>query len=303
MHVISASRRTDIPAFHAEWFINRIRSGHVGVLSPFGGGKSEVSLAAEDVIAVVFWTKNARPILQHLGELRSSGYCFTFLYTINNYPISLEPRVPDLGHTVQVLNSLIERFPGPILRWRYDTIVLTDILDRKWHMENFRKLCGILSKYSRECIFSFCDYYKKTIRNMELFAPAHVRPDEAFCVEMAGEMAELADEHGISLASCAHDYLVSSRVAKARCIDPDLLLRVADSVEKKEAVKKLKISPTRKECGCAASFDIGAYDTCYHGCVYCYANASPTRALDCRPVSDPASYCLDPRYHRAKQSS
>ena len=114
-------------------------------------------------------------------------------------------------------------------------------------------------------------------------------------------MAELADGQGISLASCAHDYLVSSRVAKARCIDPAFLFQVADSVEKKEAVKKLKMSPTRKECGCAASFDIGAYDTCDHGCVYCYANARPGRALDNRQVTDPASHCLDPRHGKAKQ--
>ncbi len=300
MHVISASRRTDIPAFHADWFINRIRSGHAGVLSPFGGGKSEVSLIPEDVIAIVFWTKDAGPILRHLGELQNSGYCFTFLYTINNYPISLEPRVPDLGHTLQVLDSLTERFPGPMVRWRYDTIVLTDVLDRNWHLQNFRYLCERLSKYSRECIFSFCDYYKKTVRNMENFVPNHIRPDEAFCKEMTEEMAELAYGQGISLASCAHDYLVSSRVAKARCIDSDFLFQVADSLEKKEAVKRLKKSPTRKECGCAASFDIGAYDTCYHGCVYCYANATPGRVLDNRPVADPGSHCLDPRYRRAK---
>jgi hypothetical protein len=301
MHVISASRRTDIPAFHADWFISRIRAGHAGVFSPFGGGRSEVSLDAEDVIAVVFWTKDAGPILRSLDELRTRGYCFTFLYTINNYPVSLEPRVPNLGHTLQVLESLSERFPGPTLRWRYDTIVLTEVLDRKWHLRNFRYLCEKLSKYSRECIFSFCDYYKKTIRNMESLVPNHIRPDEAFCKEMSEEMAELADGQGISLASCAHDHLVSSRIVKARCIDPDFLFQVADSMEKKQAVKKLKISPTRKECGCAASFDIGAYDTCYHGCVYCYANANPGGALNNRPVTDSESCCLDPRHGRAKQ--
>jgi hypothetical protein len=301
MQVISASRRTDIPAFHADWFMNRIKSGRAEVLSPFGGAKSEVSLVPEEVIAIVFWTKDAGPILRRLEELRTRGYCFTFLYTINNYPIFLEPRVPNLGHTLHVLESLSERFPGPILRWRYDTIVLTEVLDRKWHVQNFRYLCERLSKYSRECIFSFCDYYKKTIRNMESLVPDHIRPDEAFCKEMIEEMAELACGHGISLASCAHDYLVSSRVAKARCIDPDFLFQVADSMEKKEAVKQLKISPTRKECGCAASFDIGAYDTCYHGCVYCYANAKPGSALDNRPGADPASCCLDPRYGGAGQ--
>jgi hypothetical protein len=302
MHVISASRRTDIPAFHADWFINRIRSGTVGVVSPFGRGMSEISLVPEDVSAIVFWTKNAAPILKHLSELQTSGYCFTFLYTINNYPISLEPCVPDLGLTLQVLNDLTDRFPGQILRWRYDTIVLTDVLDRKWHLQNFRKLCEKLFKYTNICIFSFCDYYKKTIRNMEIFVPDHVRPDVGFCKEMTEEMAEVAAEHGISLASCAHDFLVSPKIAKARCVDPAYLLELVDSAQKKEAISKLKIAPTRKECGCAASLDIGAYDTCYHGCVYCYANASPIRSQNL-PPADSESYCLHSRHLRAKHSA
>lgn len=295
MHVISASRRTDIPAFYADWFINRIRSGVVDVLSPFGRGMSAVSLAAEDVAAIVFWTKNADPILQHLDELSTRGYPFTFLYTINNYPISLEPRVPDLGHTLQVLDKLHERFPGPVLRWRYDTIVLTETLDRKWHLRNFRGLCKVLSRYTDECIFSFCDYYKKTIRNMETFVPDHFRPEEALCKEMAEEMAELAGERGISLESCAHDYLVSQRVAKARCIDPEFLLRIVDSPERKRVLKTLRMAPSRKECGCAASFDVGAYDTCSHGCVYCYANADPVRSPGNRSRIDSGSSCLRPR--------
>ncbi len=302
MHVISASRRTDIPAFHTDWFMNRIRSGRVGVVSPFGRGISEISLVPEDVSAIVFWTKNAAPIVEHLAELQTRGYSFTFLYTVNNYPTSLEPCVPDIGLTLHVLNELNNRFPGPILRWRYDTIVLTDALDRKWHLQNFRGLCEQFSKYTDTCIFSFCDYYKKTIRNMETLVPGHIKPDAVFCKEMAEEMAEMAAGQGISLASCAHDFLVSPKIAKARCIDPDYLLKVVDSAPKREAISKLKIAPTRKECGCAASLDIGAYDTCYHGCVYCYANASPIR-LGRRAFMDPASYCLTSRHTAAKRSA
>ncbi len=302
MHVISASRRTDIPAFHADWFIKRIRSGMVGVVSPFGRGISEISLMPEDVSAIVFWTKNAAPIVEHLSELQKRGYCFTFLYTINNYPISLEPCVPDFSLTLQALNDLTDRFPGPIMRWRYDTIVLTDVLDREWHLRNFRNLCEKFSKYTNVCIFSFCDYYRKTIRNMETFVPGHVRPDATFCKEMAEEMAQVAAEQGIALASCAHDFLVSPKIAKARCVDPDYLLDVVDSAQKTEAINKLKIAPTRKECGCAASLDIGAYDTCFHGCVYCYANASPIRSQN-RPPADTAGYCLHSRHVGAKHSA
>lgn len=294
MHVVSASRRTDIPAFHARWFMNRVRAGYARVVSPFGGGRFEVSLLAEDVAAIVFWTKNAGPLLPHLDELNDRGYCFTFLYSINNYPSRLEPGVPDRGHTMKVVEALAKKFAPSILRWRYDTIVLTETLDRQWHMANFRSLCRSLSDFTSSCIFSFCDYYRKTIRNMARLVPDHYRPDEVQCREMVEEMADIAAGRGISLSACAHDFLVSDKVGKARCIDPEFLKRVVDSDERRKAVNELKAAPTRKECGCVASRDIGAYDTCAHGCVYCYANSDPARARDNVSRISPQSDCLAP---------
>ncbi len=278
MHVISASRRTDIPAFHAEWFMNRIRQRTVRVRQPFGMGTSDVSLAPEDVIAIVFWTKNAAPIIPWLDELADRGYCFTFLYTINNYPTFLEPHVPSMGHTLKVLEALAKRLPDSFLRWRYDTIVLTDRTDRQWHMRNFSHLCKALAAYTKECIFSFCDYYKKTTRNMSLNVPDYYVPDENQSRAMAEEMAEIAADYDIRMASCAHDFLVSETIAKARCIDPEFLRRVVNITSGQEALSALKLAPSRKECGCVASRDIGAYDTCGHGCVYCYANSNPELA-------------------------
>ena len=109
MHVISASRRTDIPAFHADWLMRRIRTGSARVVSPFGGGVHEVSLTSEDVIAIVFWTKNAVPLIPYLDELAALGHCFTFLYSINNYPAFLEPKVPDRGQTLRAVELLVRR--------------------------------------------------------------------------------------------------------------------------------------------------------------------------------------------------
>ena len=296
MHVISASRRTDIPAFHAEWFMRRVRSGGVAVVSPFGGGVREVSLLPADVIAVVFWTKNAKPIQPYLVELGRLGYPFTFLYTINNYPPALEPRVPPATHSLQTIKDLCRRFAGPVIRWRYDTVVLTEVLDRAWHIRNFQYLCDLLAPYTAECIFSFCDYYRKTVRNMDRLVPDYRRPDDALCREMAEEMGEIARDRGITLASCAHDFLVSKRVKKARCIDPEVLLQLVETQQKRDAVQALRTAPTRKECGCAASRDIGAYDTCLHGCVYCYANTDPDRAARNFAQVSPDRHSLDPRF-------
>lgn len=275
--------------------MNRIREGCARVRSPFGGGLFDISLRTQDVIAVVFWTKNAAPILQHLDDLVGMGHSFTFLYTINNYPELLEPRVPRWDHTIDVVRELTSRFSPASFRWRYDTIVLTSSLDRKWHLKNFELLCGELSYYTRECIFSFCDYYKKTKRNMQRFVPDHEIPDQGQCVEMAGQMADIAAKWDIALASCSHDYLVGGQVGKASCIDPEFLAAVVDSRERLHALRQLKTTPTRKECGCAASRDIGAYDTCAHGCVYCYANANPVMAARNLDLTSSDSMCLDPR--------
>lgn len=295
MHIVSASRRTDIPAFHAEWFMHRLAAEHVYVRSPFGGGLHRVSLSPNDVAAIVFWTKNAAPLVQHLQEIQDRGHSFTFLYTVNNYPSSMEPLVPHWSHNLKTMELLARSFPRSAIRWRYDTIVLTDTLDRAWHMENFSLLCREMAPFTRECIFSFCDYYKKTVRNLDQRAPSHHRPNLTESRDMAEEMAQVAQAWGIQLSSCAHDLLVSESVAKAKCIDPKVLLGLTDSADRVDAIKRLKPAPSRKECGCAASRDIGAYDTCLHGCAYCYANASPEAARQNVAGIEKDAPCLDPR--------
>lgn len=295
MQVISASRRTDIPAFHTEWLMGRIHDRRVQVLAPFGGGIFEVSLDPADVIALVFWTKDAAPLLKRLEELVQLGHCFTFLYSINNYPSFVEPNVPPLTHTMQVVEKLAQRYPACSLRWRYDTIVMTEQLDEQWHVSNFRELCRELAPHARDCIFSFCDYYRKTIRNMERYVHGFRSPDESQSIRLAHQLACIAEDWGIKLKSCAHDFLVSDKILKARCIDPEVLMRVVDSSERRVAVEKLRFAPTRKYCGCAASKDIGAYDTCGHGCVYCYANANPEVARKNLSLIGLDQLCLDPK--------
>jgi len=295
LHIVSASRRTDIPAFHTQWFMNRIRSGSVLVRSRFSSKSFQVSLSPQDVTAIVFWTKDAGPLAPYLDELADAGHCFTFLYTINNYPALLEPGVPHRSHTMKVVDTLVKRFSSSVLRWRYDTIVLTDRTDKRWHLKNFESLCRSLAPYTKESIFSFCDYYRKTVKNMSLCAPDYHVPNQYECREIAEEMGQIARTWGIELTSCAHDFLVSDLVGKARCIDSEFLARVVDTTERRAALETLRTVPTRKECACAESKDIGAYDTCAHGCAYCYANADSGRARRNRSLIDPDGPCLDPR--------
>lgn len=268
MKIISASRRTDIPAFYADWMIDRFREKFVEVINPFNNKIRTVHLDPEKVIAIVFWTKDARPITRHLEEIVNLGHHFTFLYTINNYPKLVEPKVPSVGQTMKVVEHLSKNYGPNALRWRYDTIVLTDTITRAWHINNFNKLCRLLSPFVTECIFSFCDYYKKTRRKMKAALPDYHEPDQGETLEIARELERVASDHGIKMLSCAHDFLAVGPIGKAKCIDAEFLKRLFHSDIRKQLIDKIGKKPSREGCGCIESIDIGRYNTCRHGCVY-----------------------------------
>jgi hypothetical protein len=301
MHIISASRRTDIPAFHSEWFMNRIRAGYAKVRSPFGGKIYNVSLSVQDVITIVFWTKNAFPLIENLRELSDRGYNFSFLYTINNFPPNIEPRVTNIKNTMNTIDRIAKEFSPSILRWRYDTIVLSGTIDNEWHLKNFGTLCVNLNGYVDNCIFSFCDYYNKVLRNMDKLEEGYVIPSHHECSDLAENLARIALRSGISMESCAHDYLTSGQISKAKCIDSNFLQKNLKSPERIRALSTLKKVPTRKGCACVESKDIGAYDTCGHGCIYCYANADPVRALQNLSRISPDSDILWPQCKRTEE--
>lgn len=288
MNVISVSRRTDIPAFHARWFFRRLREGFAEYRNPFNGRACRVSLKAEDVRAFVFWTRNPAPLMKDLFILEERGTPFYFLCTINNYSESLESSTPPLEQVVRTFHRLAERIGPERVRWRYDPIILSREMDARFHTRNFTKVAERLAGATEVCIFSFLDVYGKVKRNMahvpELFR--HQEAGEGAQRDLAEEMAGIGERFGIRLLACCEDHLVGGRIGKARCVDPNLIDRIAPSD------KALQPRPTREECGCVASRDIGAYDTCPHGCVYCYANASPDAALQRYRKCDPAASML-----------
>lgn len=296
MKIISASRRTDIPAFYSEWFMNRIRDGYVKVMSPFSYRITTVSLRPEDVIAVVFWTKNGRPLSAQISELKNRGYTMYFLYTVNNFPKILEPDTPDLRHTIETMEKISSQFDRKVIRWRYDPIVISSDINLKSHMKNFAQLCSLLRPYTDQCIFSFCDYYKKTIRKMTKRGInfSIVAKEEALNAALA--MSEISVSYGISLLCCAHDFLAQNSIKKARCIDGNFISELTNHRNSLDAILRLKQAGSRKECGCLESIDIGAYNTCYHGCVYCYATTDPKDSREKYNLSIVNRDCLDPRF-------
>ena len=159
--IISASRRTDIPAFHAAWFLQAVREGSCRVANPFNPAQvSEISLRPEAVDALVFWTRNAAPLLPHLAELDARGYRYYFLYTLTGYPRVLEPGVPPREEALATMRRLAECLGPDRLIWRYDPIILTTITPPAYHAENFARLAATLRGATSRVKISFFDEYR-----------------------------------------------------------------------------------------------------------------------------------------------
>ena len=298
--IISASYKTDIPTFYGEWFMNRLRAGYCHMINPYGRQIYRVSLQREDVDGFVFWTKNIGPFLKYLPEVQQRGYPFIVQHTINGYPRELEARVINHEQTVEHMRQLAGNYGAECLIWRYDPIIFSSLTSVDWHRENFANLAQRLEGVTDEVVISFAQIYRKTQRNMQAAAQEHgfdwdAHKDEAFVLQtgrkLAAEFAQIARSHGMRLKICSQKaFLVAGVVEEARCVDAERLERVAHT----RIEDKAKQKGNRKECGCFASKDIGEYDTCPHGCVYCYAVQNRDLALNRYKEHDPSSSFLFP---------
>ncbi len=288
--IVSVSRRTDVPAFYGEWFMNRIADGYAGYVNPFGGQRYLVDLRPQAVHCFVFWSKNYGPFLDRLASLDDLGYRAYFNYTITGLPLDFESNLVPPEEAVESLGRLSETFSPEHINWRYDPVVLSNLTPAEWHLERFRSLAAALEGRVKRCYFSFAVQYGKVQRSFSEFQKrtgiVMRDPDLEQRRELAGAMADIAGAYGMTLHTCCGDDLVNDRIFKAHCIDADIIRRLF-----REDVS-FKALPTRKECGCCESADIGKYDTCPHGCIYCYANINKRQAAESHERHDPASVFL-----------
>lgn len=275
--IISVSRRTDIPAFYSEWFLNRLMEGFADYVNPFGGKRYRVSLKPEDVLCFVFWSKNYEPFLEPLEVIESMGYQSLFHFTITGLPEIFESNIVPTDVALEGLRTLSARYSPRHVIWRYDPIIISDKTPFDFHVKNFERIASSLAGHVERCTFSYVDLYGKVQRNFRQFQKetgVNINdPDLDTRVQLAGELVTIAKNYGIAMYTCCEDYLVGGDIMKARCVDGELIEELV-GVD----TSHLKAKPTRKGCGCTESIDIGAYDTCPHGCIYCYANVNKAGA-------------------------
>ena len=279
--IISVSRRTDIPAFYGEWFMKRLEEGFAGCVNPFNNKKYLVSLKNEDVAGFVFWSNNFIPFTDKLKKIKKSGYKFYFNYTINNYPPEFEPGVVSYKLLTDNLKELSIQYSPESINWRYDPIVISDITSFEFHLKNFEIIASSLAGYVERCIISFVSLYEKVKKNFNsILTNNNIKieePNNSLKVKLAGELADIASSYGIKMYSCCCDYLIGNKISRASCIDGEIVNKLFLNNEENIYFKP---KPTRPGCGCVECIDIGAYNTCAHGCVYCYANMNKKSALE-----------------------
>lgn len=290
--IISASYRTDIPAFYGEWFVNRLKAGYCLTRNPYSKVPVRVDLSRRAVDGIVFWTKNAGPFMKHLEAVRQMGYAMVFQYTITGYPKELEKSVLHAARCVEHFRELAQRLGKQAVVWRYDTILETSLTPYDFHLEKFRELAEMLAGATDEVVVSFAQLYRKTEVNMNKAAERgnftwHDPPDEKKR-ELVRKLALTARRHGMQLSICAQRDLIAGEAQDAHCIDARRLSQVSGRPI------RARLKGNRTDCGCYAARDIGLYDTCPHGCAYCYAVANQATARKKYKEHDPTAEALTP---------
>ena len=262
--IISASRRTDIPAFYSSWFFNRIKEQYVLVPNPYNPKMiSKISLKPDVVDCIVFWTKNPVPMLDKLDQLRDYHYYFQF--TLNPYGRDIENNLPSVKERIGIFKCLSDKIGKEKVIWRYDPILTNKKYDVAFHREAFAEIAEGLKDHTEKCMLGFIDHYrhiKSTVVRLD------INPLETDEIEkMAVSFKSTIDKYPIELDTCTIKVdLTHLGIPGGLCVDKKLIERITGY-----NISAKKDKNQRDICNCIESIDIGTYESCLNGCVYCYA--------------------------------
>ena len=260
--IISASRRTDIPAFYSDWFMNRLKEGYVLVPNPRNPKHlGRVNLSPDSVNCIVFWTKNPLPMLDKLDTFSALGFPYYIQFSLTPYDNTIEANLPPKTELLQTFANMSEKISPLRSVWRYDPIIIDSAHSVSWHIEHFGEMCKKLHNYTNRCIFSFIDSYTGKKFDEVQQSDMHL---------IAAAFSKITKQHNITLYTCAEEINLSSYgIEHSSCIDKSLIQQIVDY-----PMKTKKDANQRKACHCIESIDIGVYNSCLHGCIYCYGTSS-----------------------------
>lgn len=299
MYPISASRRSDLPAFYFDYFLKSLKEGYIKVRNPFNYKQiREVSLKEEDVSFFVFWTKNPINLIKNYKKIKDIK--FYVLYTLNPYPENIEPGLSDKKFFINCFKELSSLISSERVIWRYDPILTSSKFSISYHIENFDKLYSELSSYTKLIIFSFVQFYKKNLKKLKNEGIRETKDEEKLAIL---EKFSKINKNKLKLSICCdnillknlenkslfsdnlknlnnssyyssydpdcnlnHDFNINFNISKSICINPDII----NTFYKTNFLYE-KDKYQRELCNCSKSIDIGEYGTCKYNCIYCYA--------------------------------
>ena len=283
-HIVSASRRTDIPHFYGDWFATRRKAGYCESRNVFGGAY-RISLKPDDVIGYLFWSKNTSPFEEQIDSLLSEKTPVAIQFTITGYGQTIERNIPGIDVTIPAFLRAAAKLPSPsAIQWRYDPVLITDTFTADWHRANFRRIASPLEGATRVCNTSFIEPYIKVVRRMGegvTYRSADTERHKQVVRKHPGlrqvgesekrlveDLSRIAREHGIELRSCSNP---GSKLPTAICCGIELF----DGYGIGEKLQALGPGPRRAGCQCLKTLDIGMDNTCPGGCAYCYVTNAP----------------------------
>jgi hypothetical protein len=284
--IISASRRTDIPATYSEWFFNRLSEGFVLVRNPMNPHQvSKILLNKESVDCFVFWTKYPEKFIKDIDHL--SGFKFYFQFTLNPYGKHVERGVPQKEKVIEIFKKLSDRIGSNRIIWRYDPIILNHgEFTMDYHLKSFERLQSQLRGFTKKCVISFFDDYKFASYNSKPLGLLSIQENQMR--EIAKGFVEISRGSDMKIETCAESVdLSDSGISHGKCIDNKMISEILGY-----DIEVEKDKTQREFCGCVKSVDIGSYSTCLNECLYCYATRSAAAAKECFRKHDPKSPLL-----------
>lgn len=264
--------------------MNRIRAGFLLTRNPFNHNQvRRVSLLPRDVDAIVFWTRNALPLVPFLPELNERGFSYYFQYTITGYSRTLEKSVPHPLKAIESFKALSSQVGADRVIWRYDPILLSNLVPIDEHKRLFSKIASALTGKTKRVVISFSDFYKKTennLKNIDNLIYSDITQQANELGELCDHMKRVSAQAEMEIVTCAEEIDIDE-IPHGKCIDEKLINEVFGL-----SLGSDKDKGQREACGCIKSVDIGMYNTCLHGCSYCYATYNESRVLTNRRNHD-----------------
>ena len=264
--ILNTGQRTDIPAFYSEWFMNRVREGFVMVRNPYNQSAVTRFEIRPDIVDMIgFCSKNPIPMLPHIAELNERGFAQYWQVTITAYGRDIEPGVPDKREIVAAFQKLSALAGKERIAWRYDPIFLDSKYTADYHCRAFERLARALSGWTDYCVISFIDLYPKVRRNF----PEAREMTEQEKTALGKDLIAIAAANKITIRTCGEgDFLSAYGAECGGCMTPAIYEKALG-----QPLNFPRFTPSRSECACYLSCDIGAYSSCRHYCHYCYANS------------------------------